>query len=90
MIGKVLSAIIAIVYLGVACASEGAEAVIVCIVYLALPLACIWFSEEMGEFTGIARGHLVTSTSSGCAVAGMGWVLLLLPVAVGLYFASQG
>ena len=90
MIGKGLSAIIAVGYIGVACVSGGGEAAIVCIVYLILPLAYIWFSEEMGEFTGIMRGHLVTSTSLGCAVAGMGWVLLLLPVVVGLYFMSKG
>ncbi len=90
MMGNLLSAIVAVVYLGVAYVSGGAEAVIVCLLYLVLPLACIWFSEAMGEFTGIARGHLVTSTSPGWAVAGMGWILLLLPVVVGLYFMSQG
>jgi hypothetical protein len=90
MIGKGLSAIIAVVYVVVAYAADGGEAAIACTIYLILPLACIWFSEEMGEFTGIMRGHLVTSTSPGCAVAGMGWILLLLPVVVGLYFMSKG
>lgn len=90
MIGKGLSVIVAVGYIVVAGVSGGGEAVISCMIYLILPLACIWFSEEMGDFTGITRGHLVTSTSPGCAVAGMGWVLLLLPVFVGLYFMSKG
>lgn len=90
MIGKTLSAIITIGYVSVAYAAGGGETAIQCTIYLILPLACIWFSEEMGSFTGIMRGHLVTSTSPGCAVAFMGWVLLLLPAIVGLFIASSG
>lgn len=90
MIGKILSAIIAVGYVSVAYAAGGGEAAIACTIYLILPLACIWFSEEMGSFTGTIRGHRITSTSPGCAVAFMGWVLLLLPPVVGLFLAFNG
>ncbi len=42
----------------------------------ALCLACIWFPDKMG---GLVIGR-ITSTSPGCFVAFMGWVVFLLPV----------
>ena len=54
--------------------------------YLALPLACIWFGDEMGEWTGTMRLHQITSSSPGNIVAFMGWILLLLPVIVACYY----
>lgn len=89
MISRILSAIIAIAYVSIAYFAGGAEAAIAIGMFLVLPLACIWFRDEMGAFTGIMRGHLVTSTSPGCAVAFMGWLLLLLPVLIGLVQAFR-
>lgn len=52
-------------------------------IYVTLPLACIWFSEEMGRRTrgtfGLARPR-VTQPTPGIMVAVAGWLLLLLPV----------
>jgi len=90
MLSKLLSAIIAIAYVGIAFFAGGSEAAVKCGIFLTLPLACIWFSEEMGSYTGVMRGQQMTSTSPGCVVAFMGWLLLLLPIIMGVIQASSG
>ena len=43
---------------------------------LLLPLACIWFPEEMGEYTGSTRfPHITKSPSNVIRVSG--WCLLI-------------
>src|SRR5256885_3964570 len=44
------------------------------------PLACIWFGDEMGDYTG--RLSSVTKPSPGWMVRLGGWCLLLLQVIV--------
>ena len=80
LINRALSAVVAIVYLVVAYSHGGPVPLVQCLLYLLFPLACIWFSEEMGAFTGVMRGQFVGRESPGCMVAFLGWVLLLLPV----------
>jgi hypothetical protein len=51
------------------------------ILSLAFPLACIWFADDLGEY--FRDGTLapeITTPSSGTFVRIGGWVLLLLPV----------
>lgn len=51
------------------------------ILALAFPLACIWFAEDLAEY--YQDGNLfpeITTPSSGSLVRLGGWVLLLLPV----------
>jgi hypothetical protein len=45
---------------------------------LALPLACIWFGDDLGEYYGDGSGF--TTPSQGRFVRWGGWMLLLLPV----------
>ena len=52
MISRILSAMIAIAYVTIAYFAGGNEAVLKLGTFLILPLACIWFSGEMGSFTG--------------------------------------
>jgi hypothetical protein len=48
-----------------------------------IPLACIWFSEPMGDYTGYAGGGRFISRQSPAAfVAFFGWVVLLLPILI--------
>ena len=84
LISKVLSVVVATVYLVAAARGGGGEAVLVVAACLVLPMACIWFSEEMGAYTGMVRLHVVTSESPGCLVAAGGWLLLLLPLLIGM------
>lgn len=51
------------------------------ILALAFPLACIWFAEDLAAY--YRDGNLfpeITTPSSGALVRLAGWVLLLLPV----------
>ena len=56
------------------------------IFYLTLPLACILFSDAMGDYAAAFRmSGLFPKTSPGCLVALMGWALLLLPLLSFIY-----
>jgi hypothetical protein len=79
MISRTLSTIIAITYLILAYLGGGGYSVLPIALFLVLPLACIWFSEEMGAFTGVMRGQTITTKTPGCLVAFGGWLILLIP-----------
>jgi hypothetical protein len=88
--GKRLSLVVAISYIviGVILKATVGDLLRVCMVLL-LPLACIWFSDGMGRFTGFSPiGQMNISTESpGCLVALGGWILLLLPIFAGIIAA---
>jgi hypothetical protein len=86
---RILSGTLAGLYLILAFISGGAEAGLKMVLFLLLPLACIWFSEEMGDYTGIIRGQSMTNTSPGCLVRLLGWVLLLMPIIAGVIMYWQ-
>ena len=58
----------------------GAEAGFKVIAVVTLPLACIWFSDAMGGYTGPTTGLWITAPSPGVFVCILGWMLLLLPL----------
>jgi len=60
------------------------------VAWLAISLGCIWWGDELGEGLVGARFGLVSSTSPGWAVTLMGWVLLLLPAGLALFFSLCG
>ena len=84
MVKKILSAVVALVYLTVSFMAMGLEGTIKCALFLILPMACIWFSTEMGSFTGIMRGHYINAETPGCLVACGGWLVLMLPIIIGI------
>jgi len=85
MKSRIISGVIALVYVIGAYVGGGGGAAIKVAAFLVLPLACIWFSDTMGGYTGFGMGRgAITSTSPGCMVAICGWVLLLLPVIIGV------
>ncbi|HXQ70962.1 MAG TPA: hypothetical protein VN844_10770 [Pyrinomonadaceae bacterium] len=86
-VGRTLSLIIAAVYLvltAIAGSSRGRLLPNLLIVFggLLLPLACIWFGDELGEYVGTLPGSGITRKSPGWMVKIGGWVLLLLPAIV--------
>jgi len=83
MIGKSISLLVAIAYLTTAYLHSGGEAAFKVGMFLILPLACIWFSDAMGSFTGVMRGQYINATTPGCLVAFGGWLLLALPLIIG-------
>lgn len=84
MKSRILSGAVAVFYVTLAYFAGGGEAALKFGISLILPLACIWFSDAMGSFTGIMRGQAITSTTPGCLVAFGGWLLLLLPAMMGI------
>ena len=84
---RVASLIIAIAYLLVAPFLFPANSwshlmtdIIVRILSLAFPLACIWFADDMAEFQDGTLFPRITTASPGRFVRLGGWLLLLLPV----------
>ena len=80
MISRIASLVIAIAYLILAYFAGGPSAVVKIAIYLTLPLARIWYSDELGACTGVMRGQYINTESPGCLVAFGGWLLLLMPV----------
>jgi hypothetical protein len=60
----------------------GPAAAIGAVFSLLLPLALIWFSEELSSFTGgVGGGRSIDAESPEWLIAGIGWVLLVsLPI----------
>ena len=79
--GRLLSLVVAACYLVFGYLAGGGFTPILLGVlgFLALPLACIWFGEEMGSFLGLRSLIQMTAESPGCLVRFMGWLLLLFP-----------
>ena len=89
-IGKILGLVIALAYAVIIAVTEGGvtEGAIKCCVALLLPLALIWFPDELGSFTGyVGRGGNINTETPPILVSIMGWFFLVgLPVL--LYFLS--
>ena len=84
MAGRITSLIIAIVYLIAAFLGKGFEGILTTSIFLLLPMACIWFPDELGSFTGVMRGQYINAQSPGCLVAFGGWLLLTLPLVIAI------
>jgi len=87
---RLISGIIAILYLIAAYLGGGGKGLLTMTAFLVLPMACIWCSDEMGDFTGNTGSGLITSTTPGSLIAFGGWLLMLLPVIVGLIVRVAG
>jgi hypothetical protein len=60
----------------------------ICVVlWLSCSLVCIWFGGELGGGMLGAKYGLVSSTSQGWAVKLIGWVLLLLPAGIFIWWS---
>jgi hypothetical protein len=77
---RVLSGLLAIIYIIAALLMGGAEGGFKLLGFVVLPLACIWFSEAMGGYTGLTTSVPITAPSPGIMVCIVGWVVLLLPI----------
>lgn len=83
---RLISFIIAVLYL-VAAAFDNIGTFLKVLIFLVLPMTCIWFGDEMGRYTGTFRLQSITSQTPGCFVRFMGWVLLLFPLIIGILYA---
>jgi len=85
MKGKISSLLVALAYLVFAFAWGGGATALICGTFLIIPLGCIWFSEALGDYSGMgmANGE-ITETTPARYVIFSGWGLMMLPVLVGL------
>ena len=86
---RLLSGIVASVYLCAAIGTRDARTILNMIAYLTLTLACIWFSDAMGSYTGILSfpRPAITRRTPGIFIALAGWILLLMPLIAGIILA---
>lgn len=94
-IARTLSLIIAAVYLGLAALAANSAAKLLSGILivgggLLVPLACIWFADEMGEYIGALPGPAINRRSPAWMVKIAGWVLLLLPAFLFVWIVFQG
>jgi hypothetical protein len=79
-IGKLLSLVIAIAYAVVAVKHAGVAG-LEWSVGLLLPLALIWFPEEIGSLTGYYKTGYVNTQTPGVVMSCIGWLFLVgMPV----------
>ncbi len=81
--GKIISAVIAVCYLVLAYLLGEAEMAFRTLLFLIFPLGFIWFSEAIGNYTGVVtRGAPITNKTPAFLIALGGWVVLLLPAII--------
>ena len=80
MASRAISGLIAVIYVVAAYFLGDSYGALIVAGYLMLPLACIWFSEDIDAYKGIMTLVPVSQTTPGCAIAFGGWMLLFLPV----------
>jgi hypothetical protein len=81
---RIISGLIALLYLGIAFAHGGMESAFRMGIALIFPLTCIWFADAMGGYRGLNGFTAITETSPGIIICILGWLLLLLPLIVGV------
>jgi hypothetical protein len=77
---RIISLAIAIAYaIGLAVMQGGVDfGVARSWIILIMPLALIWFPEELGSITGnVGRGSYITHETPGAFIAAMGWFFLV-------------
>jgi len=83
------SGTIALVYLGGAILTREFEVIWKMAMFFVWPVACIWFSDAIGGYTGLLSlpRPPISRRSPGIFIALTGWILLLLPVVVAVVMA---
>lgn len=93
-IGKILAAIVVLIYAAAAWVSAGEQAAPAAVIYVLIgslfPLAMIWFPDELGDMTGAVRGGYIDRPSPGWLVSAFGWFFLVgMPVVIWLIQRSE-
>jgi hypothetical protein len=77
---RFISGLLAIGYIVFGSVAGGAEGGFMMFGFVILPLACIWFGDAMGGYTGLSWDIWITAPSPGLFVCIAGWILLILPI----------
>jgi hypothetical protein len=87
---RILSGLLTAAYVVVALCGGGSEVAFKVALFSVLPLACIWFSEAMGGYTGPSWRGAITAPTPGLFVCIAGWLLLLMPAIIGIVYGLAG
>ena len=86
---RVASLFVAAAFIAFMVYLQGQKGIVSGIYYLALPMACIWLSDVMGDFTETRMGRIagpeITKATPGCIVHVAGWLLLIVVVITKVY-----
>ena len=85
---RAASGFLAIAYVVAAFLRRGGETAFMMALFTVFPLACIWFSEAMGGYIGPATIP-ITKRSPGQVICVLGWLLLLLPLFIVVFYALK-
>ncbi len=83
IVPRILSLLVTGMYVAVGFDLGGVGDVVWAVLYCLVPVACIWFPREMSQLKGLRAltdGHVSRESHPGC-LAGIAWVILLLPLA---------
>ena len=83
---RLFSLVLSAAYLVAALLLGSGEDALMVLGFVLVSLACIWFGDELGDFTGWTDEGRITARTPGGMVRFVGWLLLLLPAAA---FAIQ-
>ena len=83
-VARAASVVVAIAYIVAAYVSSSWVDAVEVATGLLLPVACIWFPDALGTCVGFVGTQFVSEDSSGPGVFIMGWVVLLLPIPMGV------
>lgn len=79
---RILSGLLALAWLCLCLLVAGMKGLLLGALQIVLPLACVWFPEELGSITTSFPGLLsmvpINRTSPGCLVRLVGWAALLI------------
>ncbi len=85
---RVVSVVIALGYVVLAFIKGGPTFSLNVVAAAAFPLACIWFGDEIGSYTGFI--HMIPLRETpGPIVRFVGWFLLLVPIPFMAIFSNK-
>jgi len=87
---RILSGLLAGAYLVIAFIAGGIAASLKMMIGIIMPLACIWFGDEMGQYRGTIRLQAMTCSTPGYLVRAGGWLILLLPIIIAIVMIMAG
>lgn len=81
-LSRTLSLALAVFYVVASAREGGAGDAVKTLSFCIVPLACVWFPDLMGDYTGNAfgGGAAITGKSPGIFVWVLGWLVLLIPI----------
>ena len=90
-VSRTLSLVVAAATVALGFHSGGIERAAMLALVQLLPLACIWFSGDMGRYVGSNFGRVpIDRATPGCLVAFGGWLLLLVVASLCASLALSG